>query len=184
MSEYTASHKFHNDGRVIYLGLKSEGLTKYFCGKLGSGWFRSKEFMTLVEVTDGQNNRWLTEPDALKQQELWEAVNQIPFWEQKIDTYCRGSGSTLKFLNVEIARIDSMLATKADLSVRVLALSCSAVVAYGERVALYFEEHDGAWNKAKQCVLLLLSLLALVVTASGLYNKCTYLLHLITRCFN
>ena len=163
----TSTHKFQRDGTLIDLGFKSAKLTEYFIEKLDSkGWFQSGEFKKLVAVTEATH--YTTEQDP------FEEVDQIPFWEHKVDMYCRSSAFTLKFLDLEIARIDSILVTKADLEIRLVAFLCSAIAAYGEPLWDHFQEHDEAWGEAKKWFLFLLILLALAFTVSGFYHKCTY----------
>ena len=122
-----------NDG--IDLQLASRQLTMYFVHKLrNTDWLESIEFEELCSVIDRA-------PDA---DQLEELLSRHVLWKEKVHAYCRGGAETFILLNVEIARLDGMLKTKADLSMRLLLIVCSAIITYNGQLIEYVEQHTVA----------------------------------------
>jgi hypothetical protein len=162
------SHTYDIDERKVDLGLVNPELTRYLCIKFHRGWFRSTEFLWLMELCQGLDKRWHGNGVAQEENKKWdELLEEVPHWQEKIDTYCRSSGATVMILETERVRIESMLQTKADAKLKGLALTCSAIIAYGERIVIYLEDNDLAMRDVKVMLLFLLSSIALYAVATG-----------------
>ena len=72
---------------------------------------------------------------------LKRVLDGIPGWTEKVDAFGRGGSETFILLNVEIARLDGIIKSKADLGLRMLVLACSAIVAYAPRISTFVHEN-------------------------------------------
>ena len=62
-----------------------------------------------------------------EEETLERVLDEIPRWAEKIDAFGRGSSETFLKLNVEIARIEDVLASQQAVATRVMATICSVI---------------------------------------------------------
>eukprot|EP01051_Picozoa_sp_SAG22_P016931 SAG22_NODE_2500_length_2507_cov_3.114203_1_plen_455_part_00 len=159
--------------------LHSPQLNKYFCVKQNTPWVQGAEFEQLRRAIEGGGvaSRPRARLHAICEEEsvdddftgpgLAAVLASIPGWEERVDAFGRGSSETFIKLNVEIARLDGVMKSKADLGLRVLTLSCSAIIASGPQIWAFLHEHpDGAGA----LVLTVVSLACLASSASASFT--------------